>query len=140
MNINLKRVFYVIIFNIFLTFFISSSFSTNNNQKVWIVRVESTNQMSHRQPVYLVSLVDLNLLRVELNVSSVTQINLVVRPLRPVAKIVQMAGRQSLVLLHVLVVQLVNLKRKMILVLRAHLGIIPAKVILQNVFNVVLIK
>ena len=102
--------------------------------------MESTNQMSHRQPVYLVSLVDLNLLRVELNVSSVTQIHLVVHPLRPVAKIVQMAGRQSLVLLHVLVVQLVNLKRKMILVLRAHLGIIPAKVILQNVFNVVLIK
>ena len=86
--------------------------------------------MSHRQPVYLVSLVDLNLLQVELNVSSVTQINLVLNPLRPVAKIVQMAGRQSLVLLHVLVAQLVNLKRKMILVLRAHLGIIPAKVIL----------
>ena len=96
--------------------------------------------MSHRQPVYLVSLVDLNLLRVELNVSSVTQINLVVRPLRPVAKIVQMAGRQSLVLLHVLVVQPVNLKRKMIRVLRARLGIIPAKVILWNVFNVELIK
>ena len=96
--------------------------------------------MPHQQPVYLAFLVNLNLLQVELIVSSVTQIHLVVHPLRPVAKIVQMAGRQSSVLLHVLVVQPVNLKRKMILVLSAHLGIIPAKVILQNVFNVVLIK
>ena len=86
--------------------------------------------MPHQLHVYLAFLVNLNLLRVELNVSSVTQIHLVVHPLRPVAKIVQMAGRQSLVLLHVLVAQLANLKRKMIHVLRAHLDIIPAKVIL----------
>ena len=92
--------------------------------------MESTNQMSHRQPVYLVSLVDLNLLRVELNVSSVMQINLVVHPLRPVAKIVQMAGHRIVVLLHVLVAQLVNLKRQMIHVLLAHRGITPATVIL----------